>query len=66
MKVAISSNGKSPTLTKRIREMLEDVLPEDIATQLDRLKEIRDSLKGDFEEKVKQLDEITANFKERK
>merc|ERR1712194_518025 len=30
LKIAISSNGKSPTLTKRIREVLDDVLPEEI------------------------------------
>ncbi len=30
LKIAISSNGKSPTLTKRIKELLNDVLPEEI------------------------------------
>ena len=63
LKVAISSNGKSPTLTKRIREVLEDVLPEEIDELLEKLNEIRDSLKGDFEYKVKKLDEITSVFK---
>lgn len=60
LKIAISSNGKSPTLTKRVRELLEDVLPEEMDDLLQNLKEIRDSLKGDFEEKVKQLDDITS------
>merc|ERR1712127_945957 len=41
LKIAISSNGKSPTLTKRIREMLEDVLPDSISELLDKLKDIR-------------------------
>lgn len=63
LKVAISSNGKSPTLTKRLREMLEDVLPEEIDELLDNLKAIRDQLKGDFEEKVNKLNEITSIMK---
>lgn len=66
LKIAISSNGKSPTLTKRIREMLEDVLPEEIDDLLQSLQEVRNSLKGDFEYKVKELDKITSIFKERK
>lgn len=60
LKIAISSNGKSPTLTKRIREMLEDVLPDEIDEVLEHLQAIRDQLKGDFEEKVRKLDEITS------
>lgn len=65
LKIAISSNGKSPTLTKRIREMLEDVLPEEIDELLTSLKQIRDDLKGDFEYKVKKLDEITSVMKDK-
>ena len=65
LKIAISSNGKSPTLTKRIREMLEDVLPEEVDQLLEKLKDVRNQLKGDFEYKVKKLDEITSVFKER-
>lgn len=62
LKIGISSNGKSPTLTKRIKETLNDALPEEIDEMLDRLKEIRDQLKGDFESKVKKLDEVTKDF----
>lgn len=65
LKIAISSNGKSPTLTKRIREMLEDVLPDSIAELLDKLKDIRNHLKGDFEYKVQKLDEITSVMQEK-
>ena len=62
LKVAISTNGKSPTLAKRLRENLEDVLPDEIDSLLDRLQEIRNQLKGDFEAKVEALDNITADF----
>lgn len=62
LKIGVSSNGKSPTLTKRIKETLNDALPEQIDEMLDRLKEIRDQLKGDFEYKVQRLDEVTKDF----
>lgn len=63
LKIAISTNGKSPTLSKRIREMLEEVIPDSVGLILDRLKEIRDQLKGDFESKIKKMDEITGAMK---
>jgi precorrin-2 dehydrogenase / sirohydrochlorin ferrochelatase len=63
LKVAISTNGKSPTLAKRLREMLTDVLPDEIEEVLDNLVKIRAQLRGDFEEKVKRLNEITKDFK---
>ncbi len=66
LKIAISSNGKSPTLTKRMRELLEDVLPEEIDELLQNLKAIRDELKGDFQSKVDKLNEITAEMKKKK
>jgi len=64
LKIAISTNGKSPTFAKRMRELLEEVLPDGIETILENLKVIRDQLKGDFEFKVKKLNDITSSFKE--
>lgn len=64
LKIAISTNGKSPTFAKRVREMLEDVLPENLNKVLDNLREIRMKLKGDFEYKVKKLDEITSSMRD--
>jgi siroheme synthase-like protein len=61
LKIAISTNGKSPTLAKRIRAFLEDVIPADIQTSLEQLESLRKQLKGDFQEKIKQLNEITKN-----
>lgn len=63
LKIAISSNGKSPTLTKRMRELLDEALPGEIDEILQNLSEIRDGLKGDFEEKVEKLNEITSVMK---
>lgn len=59
LKVAISTNGKSPTFAKRFREILEEILPESLQETLDNLTAIRNKLKGDFTEKVEKLNEIT-------
>ncbi|MCS6823939.1 MAG: bifunctional precorrin-2 dehydrogenase/sirohydrochlorin ferrochelatase [Cytophagaceae bacterium] len=63
LKLAISTNGKSPTFAKRMREWLEAIIPENTEHALDELNEIRAMLKEDFEEKIKKLDEITSVLK---
>ena len=63
LKIAVSTNGKSPTIAKRIREFLEDVLPDEIDELLENIHTIRNSVKGDFAEKVKKLNELTASLK---
>ena len=65
LKIAISTNGKSPTLGKRIRQYLEDALPNNTQSIIDGLKEFRDTLKGDFESKVKALNEVTKKLSNR-
>ncbi len=62
LKIAISTNGKSPTLAKRFREMLEEVLPNEVPELLNNLKQIRDRLKGDLEYKLKTLNELTLSI----
>ncbi|HAR19578.1 MAG TPA: siroheme synthase [Cytophagales bacterium] len=66
LKIAISTNGKSPTLAKRLREMFAEIIPEGTQKLLENLKEVRDALKGDFEYKVKRLNEITTVVKQNK
>lgn len=66
LKIAISTNGKSPTLSKRIREFFEDSLPDNINELIVNLNEYRKTLKGNFEEKVDALNEITKSFKNKK
>nr|WP_315244781.1 bifunctional precorrin-2 dehydrogenase/sirohydrochlorin ferrochelatase [uncultured Flavobacterium sp.] len=63
VKIAISTNGKSPTTAKRLREFFEEVIPEDINKMVENLNEYRKTLKGDFEDKVKKMNEITASLK---
>jgi len=62
IKIGVSTNGKSPTMAKRIRELFEDVLPEDTETLLANMQSIRDKIKGDFNEKVKVLNEVTSSW----
>lgn len=62
LKIEISTNGKSPTVAKRIREYLEDALPEDTNDVLENMNRIREQIKGDFAHKVKVLNEITTNW----
>ena len=63
VKIAISTNGKSPTTAKRLREFFEEVIPEDINQMVENLNEYRKTLKGNFEDKVKKMNEITASLK---
>lgn len=60
LKVAISTNGQSPTFAKRFRQVLEDVLPDDVESLINNLKIFRDQLKGNFEQKVETLNELTS------
>lgn len=63
VKIAISTNGKSPTTAKRLREFFEEVIPEDINTMVENLNEYRKTLKGNFEEKVQMMNDITQSLK---
>ena len=62
LKIGISTNGKSPTMAKRLREFFDEVIPEEANELLDNMQKIRDRVKGDFHQKVKTLNEITASW----
>ncbi len=62
LKIAISTNGKSPTMAKRIKETLNDVFPNETQEVLENLYQIRENLRGDFEHKVKTLNHITKEL----
>lgn len=62
VKIAISTNGKSPTVAKRLKEVLHDAIPEEINGVAANLSVIRESLGGNFEAKVKQLNELTKTL----
>lgn len=60
LKIAISTNGKSPTMAKRLRQVLEESIPNDINTSLEQLNTVRTKLNGNFAAKVQQLNQITS------
>ncbi|MCK0156036.1 bifunctional precorrin-2 dehydrogenase/sirohydrochlorin ferrochelatase [Cellulophaga sp. F20128] len=65
VKIGISTNGKSPTTAKRLRQFFEDVIPEDINTMVQNLNAYRKTIKGDFEQKVDQMNQITSSLVDR-
>jgi siroheme synthase-like protein len=61
LKIAISTNGKSPTLAKRLKEVFNESLDEkELQDTMANLNKFRNRLKGDFSNKVKQLNELTS------
>ena len=62
LKIGISTNGKSPTFAKRLREWLENFLPEQIDDILNKLYIYRSQIKGDFEQKVQAMNKVTENL----
>ncbi len=66
LKIAISTNGKSPTFAKRLRQLLEESISEDIDFTLELLQSFRNQLGDNFEEKVRRLNALTACLLESK
>jgi siroheme synthase (precorrin-2 oxidase/ferrochelatase) len=46
LKIGISTNGKSPTLAKRIRQFLEELFPKKVNDLLYNLQNIENQLRG--------------------
>ncbi len=65
LKIAISTNGKSPTLAKRMRQYLEEAIPDSMQSLLDNMKTFRDRLKGDFSTKLEVLNDLTSSMIEK-
>ncbi|MDO6737975.1 bifunctional precorrin-2 dehydrogenase/sirohydrochlorin ferrochelatase [Wenyingzhuangia sp. 2_MG-2023] len=62
VKIGISTNGKSPTMAKRLRQFFESVLPDNIDDLAEYLNKYRDTIKGNFEEKVEKMNEFTKGL----
>ena len=60
LKLAISTNGKSPTVAKRLKEVLQADLPDQLDETLQQINKLRLTLTGDFAYKVKELNRATA------
>lgn len=65
LKIAISTNGKSPTLAKRLKELLHHIIPEEVEDTLETLNAIREQLRGDIQSKIKTLNELTKGLVKR-
>lgn len=62
VKIAISTNGKSPTMAKRLRQFFEQVIPDEIDKLALNLNRFRKGIKGDFDQKVKELNALTEDL----
>ncbi|NNF19576.1 MAG: bifunctional precorrin-2 dehydrogenase/sirohydrochlorin ferrochelatase [Flavobacteriaceae bacterium] len=62
VKVAISTNGTSPTTAKRLRQFFEEVIPDNIDQMVLNLNAYRKKLKGDFEYKVNEMNKVTRSL----
>ncbi|WP_238784595.1 TSUP family transporter [Blattabacterium cuenoti] len=62
LKIAISTNGKSPTMAKRLKEIFSEVIPYELDEVLINMDKIRKKLKGDFDYKVEFLNTLTRKW----
>lgn len=62
LKIGISTNGKSPTIAKRLKEFLNDLLPEEIDETLNLMSDLRNQLQGDLKEKINVLNAHTEQL----
>ncbi len=62
LKIGISTNGKSPTIAKRLKEFLNELLPEEIDETLHLMADLRNQLSGDLKEKITVLNAHTEQL----
>jgi len=60
LKIGISTNGKSPTIAKRLKEVFQENLPSELNICLQQMNQLRNTLNGDFAYKVNALNKATA------
>ena len=60
LKIGISTNGKSPTIAKRLKEVFQETLPAELDISLQQMNQLRNTLNGDFAYKVNALNKATA------
>jgi siroheme synthase-like protein len=62
LKIAISTNGKSPTMARRMKDFFNEIIPGEIEETLENIYAIRSRLKGNLHEKIRKLNELTKSF----
>jgi siroheme synthase-like protein len=65
LKIAISTNGKSPTIAKRLKEIFSDSLPDQVDDLLENMHIIRGKLNGNLSSRIIKLNQITETLVER-
>ncbi|MFA6945983.1 MAG: TSUP family transporter, partial [Pedobacter sp.] len=60
LKIGISTNGKSPTIARRLKEFFQENLPDELDLTLQHMNAFRIKLNGDFAHKVNELNKATA------
>ncbi len=66
VKIGISTNGKSPTLAKRLKEIIDNALPDELNDIVGNLHAIRSTVVGDIEAKIKVLNEATQAYRKKR
>ncbi|WP_456421778.1 precorrin-2 dehydrogenase/sirohydrochlorin ferrochelatase family protein [Lutibacter sp.] len=59
VKIAISTNGKSPVLVKRLRQFFEEVIPDDVNELAENLNTYRKLLQGNLLNKIQKMNKLT-------
>lgn len=62
LKVAISTNGKSPSSAKRLRQFFEQVLPDDLDQMVLQLNTLRHQIKESLAVRTAKINELTRAF----
>lgn len=62
LKIAVSTNGKSPVLARRIKESLNEAITDDVHDLIGHMHELRIRISGDFNEKVRRLNALTESL----
>ncbi|HTN67959.1 MAG TPA: TSUP family transporter [Dysgonamonadaceae bacterium] len=60
LKIAISTNGKSPVLARRFREYFEQSIPDNVNETIENLNFFRNEHKGCLQDKLKDLNNLTT------
>lgn len=66
LQIAISTNGASPSIAKKMRDALENIIDDDIILQLDNIAKTRKKIITTIDEpskKKERLQELTKQFK---